>query len=1020
MIQKHEEQDSSEYWKPPVYYYDDDDNFYRESIDETQPSDAITPDLPITDSLVIEDEHLDTIPETDSDEEIDSSVENLNRTPSESEDLSNYVSECDLPFCDNSPDFNNDSDIFSNPLFDSNADYTSSDDESSSEEDVLVENLKIYLNPLLEFDEEIFFSEINQLYNEVLEDLDSIPPGIVETNFDPKEDIRLIKKLLYDNSSPRPPEELNSEISDAIIEYFSSSPIPVKDKDNLLLEYELDLGKLTRVVVEDIFGEPRVHMPNVLPTHPTLCQDLDFTLSTDFSGFDLIVSFPFRNRNKTFDPRISIEFQSKRFLLLNKFSISFISDPLSPVLETLLPFLSEIEDKVFNPRILVSKEEKSPHLLSYRGKEGKNHLTYGHSQGTSEKISWNGRCKRNLEELGLRFGGNANSKKMQKDVLKQQFKAFTISSLEGLEKGYDRFQQLLSQLEAHGAEVSTEDANHKFLKSLPPTWSNLAMTMRTKLDVDTLSINDLYNNLRVFKQELTSTSKSSVSAQNVAFVSHSKSSTNKVKSGHTGGAPTSYYYSFYFLFKQIPEESYCCTRREVDDKSALMAISQIMRRIGMKAVKEKEQLQKTVDSWKDSSKNLWKLVDSGMSSTSKVGLGRKNFIDNLLYIRFQRTYSFKNELPILLTGDYTPKPQQEIDESLYVHVVSEPKPTEVEPSCVTHLKTPRKPMENQETPKVNGKNWNEMMERELGEGYSFIKKKCFVCGSLSHLIRNCNFYEKKMAREAELKKQRVFNTGNGVAKLVWNNANRVNHANHFVPRPVQLIAVRQNVNSVRPNVNTGRANVNSVRQNVNSVRSNVNTGSFNINTVKTKQQYLPGHWGTAVKTSAGYNWRRTRPNSNYSSGSNFVRTDHPLKNMEDRGIFDSGCSGHMTGNKDYLDDFEECKEGSVTFGGSKGYITGKGRIRVGNLDFDSVSFVKELEHFNLFSISQICDKQHKVLFTETKCLVVSPDSKMPDENQILLKVPRQHNMYSFDMKTPSLTKYYACLIAKATSDESKL
>ncbi|GJV91016.1 putative ribonuclease H-like domain-containing protein [Tanacetum coccineum] len=128
----------------------------------------------------------------------------------------------------------------------------------------------------------------------------------------------------------------------------------------------------------------------------------------------------------------------------------------------------------------------------------------------------------------------------------------------------------------------------------------------------------------------------------------------------------------------------------------------------------------------------------------------------------------------------------------------------------------------------------------------------------------------------------------------------------------------------------------------------------------------------------------------------------------------------MTGNKDHLDDFEECKGGSVTFGGSKGYITGKGRIRVGNLDFDSVSFVKELGHFNLFSISQICDKQHKVLFTETECLVVSPDFKMPDENQILLKVPRQHNMYSFDMKTPGPAKSFACLIAKATSDESKL
>ncbi|GJZ20146.1 hypothetical protein Tco_0556736 [Tanacetum coccineum] len=142
--------------------------------------------------------------------------------------------------------------------------------------------------------------------------------------------------------------------------------------------------------------------------------------------------------------------------------------------------------------------------------------------------------------------------------------------------------------------------------------------------------------------------------------------------------------------------------------------------------------------------------------------------------------------------------------------------------------------------------------------------------------------------------------------------------------------------------------------------------------------------------------------------------------MVDRGIFDSGCSGHMTGNKDQLEDFEEFNGGSVTFGGSKGYITGKVKIRVGNLDFDSVSFVKELGHFNLFSISQICDKQHKVLFTETECLVVSSDFKMPDENQILLKVPRHHNMYNFDMKTPSLSKDYACLIAKATCDESKL
>ncbi|GKF24526.1 hypothetical protein Tco_0076848 [Tanacetum coccineum] len=94
----------------------------------------------------------------------------------------------------------------------------------------------------------------------------------------------------------------------------------------------------------------------------------------------------------------------------------------------------------------------------------------------------------------------------------------------------------------------------------------------------------------------------------------------------------------------------------------------------------------------------------------------------------------------------------------------------------------------------------------------------------------------------------------------------------------------------------------------------------------TYSHVVKGNWSTAIKTLAGYNWKRTRPNFNYKCRSNFVRTDHPLKNMEDRCIFDSGCSGHMTSNKDHLDDFEECKGGSVTFGGSKGYITGKGCV----------------------------------------------------------------------------------------------
>ncbi|GKE73254.1 hypothetical protein Tco_1535295, partial [Tanacetum coccineum] len=214
--------------------------------------DAITPDFPITDSLSMGDEHLSTIPETESDELIKSSVENLVPTPSESEDLSKDLSdiesECNMPVCD---DFT----TVSNPLFDADDDFSSSDDESFSDEDVPKENIKKISNPLS--DEEIISTKIDPhhfnaesdliesllnrdisivsspKFDSLLEEFSGelahiylISQEIEEANFDPEEEILLVEKLLYDNSSPRPPEEFNSENSDAIIESFSPSHIP--------------------------------------------------------------------------------------------------------------------------------------------------------------------------------------------------------------------------------------------------------------------------------------------------------------------------------------------------------------------------------------------------------------------------------------------------------------------------------------------------------------------------------------------------------------------------------------------------------------------------------------------------------------------------------------------------------------------------------------------------------------------------------------------------------------------------
>ncbi|GJV08281.1 putative ribonuclease H-like domain-containing protein, partial [Tanacetum coccineum] len=143
--------------------------------------------------------------------------------------------------------------------------------------------------------------------------------------------------------------------------------------------------------------------------------------------------------------------------------------------------------------------------------------------------------------------------------------------------------------------------------------------------------------------------------------------------------------------------------------------------------------------------------------------------------------------------------------------------------------------------------------------------------------------------------------------------------------------------------------------------------------------------------------------------------------MNDKGFVDSGCSRHMTGNIAYLSDFKEFVGGYVTFGGGAygGRISGKGTLKTNSLDFKDVYFLKELK-FNLFSVLQMCDKKNYVLFTDSECLVLSPNFKFPDESHILLKISRKDNMYNFDIKNIVPKESLICLVAKATLDESML
>ncbi|GJR78299.1 putative ribonuclease H-like domain-containing protein [Tanacetum coccineum] len=987
------------------------------------------------------------------------------------------------------------------------------------------------------------------------------------------------------------------------------------------------------------------------------------------------------------------------------------------------------------------------------------------------------------EAIKSRFGGNDESKKMQKYILKQQFEGFSVTNSEGLHKGYDRFQSLLSQLETHGAGVSCEDANQKFLRSLPSSWSQVSLVMKTKPRLDTLSFDDLYNNLRVFEADVKGSTTSSSNKENVAFISsESTNSTNGVSTayststsdGHSSHRENSSSYtddlmhSFFANQSTAPKldhkdldqidsfdleemdlkwmvamistrlkkfnklsgrklhfdakepigfdktkvECYNCHQKghfakecrskgnqdgrrrdqgnsnfgyksynnerrpgKKDDSKAMvtldgeridwtthaedeqedfafMAFNNSDNEVkicskeclesyaklkklydeqrvqleeakveilaydqGLKKVEdqlvthksnqlwfeekikymkvdldektnslayhkksleealiEKDDLKTRFENCQNSSKNLGKLLNSSMSASDMFGLGygdhrfgrmlnyeqevfqsvtmncESDYEGKPLYDRFVSTDGMHG-VPPLMTGNYMPsRPDVEIDESKFTYgpkktessesktrssdfdtcesdssektldniiepVVNEPilnKPkvwsdapiieeyesdsddervstpliAQEQPSF-TPVKSTRENVKDTNThsqdSEVN-KRLNESTKVGLNEtkkgglGYGFTSRACFVYGSFRHLIRDCNYHENRLAKKAELNKQKGNCTGLRENKPVWNNTNRVNHFNKFVPTAVLTRAGTIPVNTVRPSstnqVSTARQNARiSITNQVSSARPNIsqtvltspnktvstarpivhdfrprhfskshspnktpfqkstapkpNFSNQEVSTGKVKSvSAIEGKRETAVKASAGCNWRTKRynwyKNSKYNSGSYTRRTinDGPQRALKNKGIVDSGCSRHMIGNKAYLAEYEDYNGGPVAFGGSKGHITDKGKIKTGKLDFEDVCYVKELQQFNLFSVSQICDKKNKVLFIDTECLVLSPEFKLPDENQVLLRVPRQYNMYSINLDNIVPSEGLTCLLAKASIDES--
>ncbi|GJW70526.1 putative ribonuclease H-like domain-containing protein [Tanacetum coccineum] len=322
-------------------------------------------------------------------------------------------------------------------------------------------------------------------------------------------------------------------------------------------------------------------------------------------------------------------------------------------------------------------------------------------------------------------------------------------------------------------------------------------------------------------------------------------------------------------------------------------------------------------------------------------------------------------------------------------------------------KQANEPRNASQIPRYNRENKNELNSKRLGVEFQSSKRACFVCRSLNHQIKDCDYHDKKMGQKPILNKGKK-GTGERESKPVWNDAMRTNHQNFFnnrrnftrkavltksgkvpistarqsSPRAAVPISTAKLVNTVaqKPLVNVAKYRTNVFQKRHSPTRrpvhkettlKNGNLKTNSVNTVKTKRvTSVIGKKGVnAVKPSTCWVWRPK-----------IKGIDHVSK----------ASGSYICKRFDYVD-----PTGRLNSKGDK--ISGKGTIRTGNLDFKDMYFVKELK-FNLFSVSQMCDKKNSVLFTKTECLILSPNFNLPDENQVMLKIPRKDNMYSFDLK----------------------
>ncbi|GKA39628.1 ribonuclease H-like domain-containing protein [Tanacetum coccineum] len=530
-------------------------------------------------------------------------------------------------------------------------------------------------------------------------------------------------------------------------------------------------------------------------------------------------------------------------------------------------------------------------------------------------------------------GGYILQKKTQKNLLKQQYENFATSNTEVIEQAYERLQKLISQLEMHGEVIPQEDINQKFLRSLSQEWTMHTIVWRNKPEIETLSLDDLFNNLKAYESEVKGTSSSTTNSHNGA----ADSSTT------VENLSDAVIYSFF-----------------ASQPSILQLDNEDLQQINPDDLEEMDL--------------RWNIAMLTMRAKRFLkNIGRKLDMTNKERIRFEKSKveCFNSHKRGHFAREcMAPRNQDSRNREPTKRTVP------IEETTSNALVSQRDGF---------GYDWSDQAEEgptnfaltaysstsSTSSTNSEVSKDSNCCSSCLDCVKDLKEQNEQLVKGLELLGEVNVSIKSGLGIIEARLLDDFVEVNESVS---ESIVEKPTVETNEPET-TRKENRASIIEDWVSDSDEENVPKGNVTTVGPKAVVCDnkGNEANAVKASACWVWRPKKKVLDHGN---------PQLELQEKGVIDSGCSRHMTGNKSYLSDYEEIDDGFVAFGGypKGGKITGK----------------------------------------DTECVVLSPDFKLLDENHVFLRVLKKDNMYSVDLKNIVPSGGLTCLFAKATLDESNL